>query len=1122
MKITVIFGEIRILVPCSSGDLRISDLIKKAVDRYRKVTKKLPGEGVYVRSVEDAKDHAILDDDDLVNEVLDDRDMVIANYEEDRPGRYAGLNVTDIPSASSNGTASPEMFTAEINHMPRNLNSIVDHQIDNGNEPNNQGAKFTNSTSTPVDNSATDDDRFTKGLTSRRSLGLNHPMLSNWAEEQDRKLTEMEDRGENESNDKNIKEPSTHYDGSHDRSSGTSDDENKGKILDKIGKTIMPLSANTKRIGKRVTIDLVKGEEGLGFTITSRDNSTGNDKPIYIKKVVSKGVAARDGRLKIGDRLLEVNDMDVVNKSRHEVVALLKSCIGVVRLVVSRQDDQENEDTAVSTNNQVSSEDVSPNQPVVVPEPQEINDSSPNPVSSVTPMSSLEPLPTPNDHAFTEPKPAPIIPEDFQMHTEIIQVKLRTSPAGGLGINVKGRILNEDSSSPTGRKDAGIFIKAIMPGSAADQDGRLLKDDRVIAVNNISLNHLANDEAMSTLKAIMKDAIERAGFVTFAVLRHTGTQVSMISDTMDSSHLLSNPSQDTYFKNSHPEDFLDDVVFTNDSHLPSPLKNYITDPVINDDPRSVPQQPKSFNPAADYANATLSVIPTDPEQTDGYHHLSNPNTYDVMDSPLPPEGYRDSPQMVEISNKPEVSSYTDHDIPDRSISPEPDGSAFARDAPERHSFSERHSRTRNAQDIPFFQNLKSAARSRSMDLMGNASNTGDQDRQEELRRNHDPISLDSGTTYLPNSQNHPESENHINRNRPCNNSFRNALSDRQPKNGRGENHEPVKKDAPLKKKKSGFFKGIFKSKSSKDNSSNKKSSRQTSLPPIARRIDHNSQVGETKESDNGPRSYQPPRTEPNHVQANGHHNHNHVNDKYLPNGTHSRISNNVHFNGLDQRPKPNDRYDHTTDFKDVNTGRRPNHNTHRESSRSDNRFEGDSKPMFQRAQEQQKRRDEERQFRERQIEQQREFSRLYKTPKHAPYRDLVNGKDRNGRIDSGSSSSSALSQPNAVNSPTHVSNGQGSLAFSSYREKSQANDKIHGQNLRNSLNPTAIQSPWRPPNHLTKSYQSGQANTTPELMDRTNYAKKMPRDANNFVFRQRQDDRRSSKNSLEISRPTQV
>lgn len=36
-----------------------------------------------------------------------------------------------------------------------------------------------------------------------------------------------------------------------------------------------------------------------------------------------------------------------MNKSRKEVVALLKNSNGAVRLVVSRQDDQENENTTV-------------------------------------------------------------------------------------------------------------------------------------------------------------------------------------------------------------------------------------------------------------------------------------------------------------------------------------------------------------------------------------------------------------------------------------------------------------------------------------------------------------------------------------------------------------------------------------------------------------------------------------------------------------------------------------------------------------------------------------------------------------------------------------------------------
>lgn len=215
-------------------------------------------------------------------------------------------------------------------------------------------------------------------------------------------------------------------------------------------------------------------------------------------------------------------------------------------------------------------------------------------------------------------------------------------------------------------------------------------------------------------------------------------------------------------------------------------------------------------------------------------------------------------------------------------------------------------------------------------------------------------------------------------------------------------------------------------------------------------------------------------------------------------------STNVEDNAIDRRMNPNKFYD-------------PNHVSHLES---------DSKPMIQRAQEQQLLRDQQRRFqqeiREKQIEQQREFMRRQKASNHSLYRDKTNGKDRNGRIDSGSSSSSALSQPTAVNSPTRVANGQSNAVFSSYREKSPAGDQVHGQQLRHTLNSSSIQSPWRPPDHIVASYRSGPPNSKPEVMERANYPRKMPRDGNNFVYRQKPDERRSIKNNMEMSRPTQV
>ncbi len=49
------------------------------------------------------------------------------------------------------------------------------------------------------------------------------------------------------------------------------------------------------------------GPQGLGFSITTRDNPTLGKNPIYIKNILPKGAAIADGRLKQGDRLLEVS-----------------------------------------------------------------------------------------------------------------------------------------------------------------------------------------------------------------------------------------------------------------------------------------------------------------------------------------------------------------------------------------------------------------------------------------------------------------------------------------------------------------------------------------------------------------------------------------------------------------------------------------------------------------------------------------------------------------------------------------------------------------------------------------------------------------------------------------------
>lgn len=61
------------------------------------------------------------------------------------------------------------------------------------------------------------------------------------------------------------------------------------------------------------SITVISGADGLGFSVTTRDNPAGGNCPIYIKNILPKGAAVNDGNLKSGDRLLEVRTQNKQN-----------------------------------------------------------------------------------------------------------------------------------------------------------------------------------------------------------------------------------------------------------------------------------------------------------------------------------------------------------------------------------------------------------------------------------------------------------------------------------------------------------------------------------------------------------------------------------------------------------------------------------------------------------------------------------------------------------------------------------------------------------------------------------------------------------------------------------------
>ncbi|KAI9525791.1 hypothetical protein NQZ68_002339 [Dissostichus eleginoides] len=85
----------------------------------------------------------------------------------------------------------------------------------------------------------------------------------------------------------------------------------------------------------------LNGTEGLGFTVVTRDSSVHGPGPILVKNILQRGAAVKDGRLQPGDRILEVNGVDMTGRSQEELVAMLRSTRQgeSVCVVVARQED---------------------------------------------------------------------------------------------------------------------------------------------------------------------------------------------------------------------------------------------------------------------------------------------------------------------------------------------------------------------------------------------------------------------------------------------------------------------------------------------------------------------------------------------------------------------------------------------------------------------------------------------------------------------------------------------------------------------------------------------------------------------------------------------------------------
>ncbi|KAM9849038.1 discs large homolog 1-like protein [Aulostomus maculatus] len=86
-------------------------------------------------------------------------------------------------------------------------------------------------------------------------------------------------------------------------------------------------------------ISLERGNSGLGFSIAGGTDNPhiGEDPSIFITKIIPGGAAAQNGRLRVNDCIVRVNETDVREVTHSGAVEALKEAGGLVRLCIRRK-----------------------------------------------------------------------------------------------------------------------------------------------------------------------------------------------------------------------------------------------------------------------------------------------------------------------------------------------------------------------------------------------------------------------------------------------------------------------------------------------------------------------------------------------------------------------------------------------------------------------------------------------------------------------------------------------------------------------------------------------------------------------------------------------------------------
>ncbi|XP_052468822.1 tyrosine-protein phosphatase non-receptor type 13 isoform X1 [Carassius gibelio] len=260
---------------------------------------------------------------------------------------------------------------------------------------------------------------------------------------------------------------------------------------------------------------------GFGFVIVGEDNTGKLDLGIFIASIVPDGPADRDGRIRPGGRLISMNKISLEGVTFNIAAAILQSSPDEVELIVSqpKQDHRDSKTSLATSNLGMMLERGFGSQSTLSAEYRPVMEELEETLSNIMTPKMGKRLHIPvvrildvqdrmsNSSSFSS-KPG----ETIYMELRKINSSLGISVAGGINTNVH---------------HGGIYIKSVIPGGAADQDGRIQIGDRLLEVDGCNLRAVTHRQAVECLK--------RTGEVVSLVLER---EPPVVLDTYSASSTL--------------------------------------------------------------------------------------------------------------------------------------------------------------------------------------------------------------------------------------------------------------------------------------------------------------------------------------------------------------------------------------------------------------------------------------------------------------------------------------------------------------------------------------------------------------------------------------------------------